>query len=201
MIVEGIVGPQQVGDGTQVKSRFDNQAGQLVTELNGRYYEMAKRGQIFMASLQSVVALSTLSTTGTGFILTNPNGSGKNIALLDVCVALASAPAGIATVHLAYSPKSTTAVTQGTPLTVRSALLEAFSGVGLAASAATLATTPVAIRAIGGGPAAASMITTPFIRDEVAGQVIIPPGSALSLGYVTTAISVVASMAWAELPA
>jgi hypothetical protein len=164
------------------------------------YRELAMRGQLFMASLQAVVALSTLSVTATGFILTNPAGSRHNIALMDVCVALASAPAGIATVHVAYGAKSNTAVTQTTPLTVRSGLLESVRGVGLAASEATLPAAPVAIRAIGGGPVATGSVTSPFIRDEVRGQIIIPPGSSLSLGYITTAISVVASMCWAELP-
>ena len=115
-------------------------------------FALAMRGQVFMASLQSVVALTTLNGTATGFILTNPNGSRVNIALLDVCVALASAPAGIATVHLAYGARSNTAVTQTTPLTVQSGLLQFASGFGLAASSATLPAAPVAIRAIGGGP-------------------------------------------------
>lgn len=164
------------------------------------YYELARRGQVFMACLQAVVALSTLNATATGFILTNPAGSGCNIALLDVCVALASAPAGIASVHLAYGAKSDTAVTHTTPLTVRCGMLESTRGVGLADSAATLPAAPVAIRAIGGGPVAGSSITSPFIMDRVNGQIIIPPGSTLSLGYITTAISVVASMSWAEFP-
>ena len=164
------------------------------------YLELAMRGQLFMASLQSVVALTTLNATATGFILTNPGGSGRNIALLDVCVALASAPAGIASVHLAYGAKSNTAVTHTTPLTVRSGLLESAKGVGLADSSATLPAAPVAIRAIGGGPVAGSSVESPFIMDRVNGQIIIPPGSSLSLGYITTAISVVASMSWAELP-
>ena len=164
------------------------------------YFSLAQRGQVFMASLQSVVALTTLNATATGFILTNPGSSGVNIALLDVCVALASAPAGIASVHLAYGTKSDTAVTHTTPLTVRSGLLDAYKGAGLADSSATLPAAPVAIRAIGGGPVATGSVTSPFIRDEVRGQIIIPPGSSLSLGYITTAISVVASMAWAELP-
>lgn len=200
MLLTGIVGAQALADGAQPNMRMDRLGAMMVSQMGGRYMELAMRGQLFMASLQSVVALSTLSATCTGFCLTNPNGSGKNIALLDVCVALASAPAGIASVHLAYGPKSTTAVTQTTPLTVRSGLLESAAGVGLAASSTTLPAVPVAIRAIGGGPVATGSVESSFMRDEVAGQIIIPPGSSLSLGYITTAISVVASMAWAELP-
>lgn len=174
--------------------------GPLITQMFPDYYEMSKRGLVYMASLQAVVALSTLSATCTGFCLTNPNGSGRNIALLTVSVALASAPAGIASVHIAYGPKSTTAVTQTTALTVRSGLLESGVGVGLAASATTLPAVPVAIRPVGGGPVATGSVTSGFMTDYIDGQIVIPPGSSLSLGYVTTAISVVAGMTWAELP-
>lgn len=200
MIIEGIVGGQQNGDLAQVKARFDKQGGLSISKLNADYMELAARGLLFMASLQAAVALSTLSATATGFVLTNPNGSAKNLVLLDIAIALATAPAGISNIHLAYGLKSATAVTQTTPLTVRSGLLEGAVGVGLAASAATLPAAPVAIRPIGGGPVATGSVNAPFIRDEVKGAIIIPPGSSLSLGYLTTAISVVAGMVWAELP-
>jgi len=201
MLAEGSVGAQALSDGDRPVLRVDRFGALMTSHMAPRYYELALRGQLFLASLQSVVALSTLSATATGFILTNPNGSGKNLALMTVSVALASAPAGIASVHLAYGLKSTTDLTQTTPLTVRSGLLESATGVPLAASATPLPAAPVAIRPIGGGPVAASSIESGFMTDIIDGAIIAPPGSSLSLGYITTAISVVAGMTWAEFPA
>jgi hypothetical protein len=92
------------------------------------------------------------------------------------------------------------AVTQTTPLTVRSALLGAgAAAVGLAASAVTLPAAPVVVRPVGGGPVATGSVTSPFIRDEIAGLLTIAPGCALSLSALTTAISVLCSITWEEL--
>lgn len=200
MIAEGIVGPQTLGDGAQSRMRLDSDGALLVSGMRGRYTELALRGRLFMASLQSLVALSTLNATATGFILTNPVGSGKNLALLDVSVALGTAPAGVSVIGLAAGLFSTTAVTQTTPVSVREGLGLAATtrNAGLAASAATLPAAPVFVRAIGGGPVAASSIQSPFIRDEIAGEIILVPGTSISLSYLTTAISVLASMTWAE---
>ena len=196
-LVEGVVGSQSVNDGVQVKGRFDRDAGLLVSELRGRYTELATRGKVFLASTQAGVALSTLSTTATGFILTNPVGSGKNLALLYAMVTPTTAPAGVATVGLAYGPKSTTAVTQTTPLTVRSGLMEAYTGVGLAASAATLPVTPVMIGGLNGPVATGGIQGSPMVYD-FGGLIVIPPGSNLSYSYLTTAISLLGGMVWAE---
>lgn len=202
MQFQGLVGSVQYADGAQPAARQGKGGELMVSELNGRYYELTYRGKVFSACTQTAIALSTKSTTATGLILTNPLGSGVNLMLLSIQVALATAPAGISNIHLeANAAVQGTAVTHTTPLTVVNALLGANTlGVGLADSAATLPATPTVIRAIGGGPVATGSVAAPFIYDDVAGQIIIGPGTNVSLGYVTTAISVIASFFWAELP-
>lgn len=169
----------------------------------GRYAEAVRREQVFLASVQAGVALTTtLSVTATGMILTNPIGSGKNIILLEAIFALASAPAGVATIGWAaqtFDPV-TTGVTHTTPLTVRSAKgLRAVTGVGLADSAATLPNVPVAVRWVPGGPVAASSIVPPFIRDEIAGALVLIPGTSINTFVLTTAITAAISLLWAEV--
>lgn len=159
--------------------------------------------QVYVASTQAGVATSTgLSTTQTGFTLTNPAGSGVNLVLLDVTVAATTAPAGIATiVYAANVATAAAAVTQTTPLTVRPAVLgKTGTGAGLAASAVTLPAAPVVVRAIG-GPVATGSVSSPYFRDEVNGAVVLAPGSALSVSSLTTAISAVISMTWREVSA
>jgi hypothetical protein len=157
---------------------------------------------LFVASTQAGVATSTaLSTTQTGFTLTNPFGSGKTLVLLQIRGALTTAPAAIATVVLAANVTPTAAaVTQTTPLTVRSANLgNGKAAVGLAASAVTLPAAPVVVRGLG-GPVATGSVSQPQIVDDLEGALQVAPGCAVSINSLTTAISGVWSMVWEEIP-
>lgn len=159
--------------------------------------------QVYTASTQAGVATSTaLSTTQTGFTLTNPAGSGKNLIVLQTTVAMTTAPAAAATiVYAANVNAAAAAVTQTTPLTVRPAVLgKTATGAGLAASAVTLPAAPVVVRALG-GPVATGQVAPPYIMDDVQGALVIAPGSALSINSLTTAISAVISMTWKEVDA
>lgn len=164
-------------------------------------YTGGAASEIYMASTQAGVATSTaLSTTQTGFTLTNPLGSGKTLEVLQIRGALTTAPAAIATVVLAAGTLSSTAVTQGTPLVVRNANFSvAKTGVGLAASAATLPAAPVVVRGLG-GPVATGSVSQPQIVDNPEGCLSVSPGCSLSINSLTTAISGIWSMTWKEVP-
>jgi hypothetical protein len=156
---------------------------------------------IYVASTQAGVATSTaLSTTQTGFTLTNPFGSGKTLVLLQVVGAISAAPAGAAPLVLAANVNPVAAaVTQTTPLTVRAANLGlSNAAVGLAASAVTLPAAPVVVRPMTGA-IAASAITPAAIVDYVDGALCIAPGCALSLSSITTACTGIWSMVWEEV--
>lgn len=203
MILQGNVGQQSLGDGTpNVFARFSRFASLLVDENQGRYYEQASRGKMFSASNQAARAISSLSASATGFILNNPIGSNVQISLLDVCCALATAPAGVSNLHY----EANTAMQAVIPVTltaetvINNQIGNPAVGVAQVWRVATLATAPVAIRALGGGPVASGSLTSPYIRDEIAGQIVLLPGTCILPGYLTTAISLVTSMAWCENP-
>jgi len=158
---------------------------------------------VFVASNQAGQALSlALSTTQTGFTLTNPVQSGVNLIILQIRVAFTTAPAGIASVVAAANVNPiAAAVTQTTPLTVRNAKLGSTQQAsGLAASAVTLPAAPVVVRAIG-GPVATGSVSQPQIVDDVDGALALTPGTALSINSLTTAISAIISVTWAEVNA
>jgi hypothetical protein len=163
-------------------------------------YAGGQASNIFMASTQAGVATSTaLSTTQTGFTLTNPLGSGKCLEVLQIRGALTTAPAAIATVVLAAGALHATAVTQTTPLTVRNANFGVTkTGAGLAASAVTLPAAPVVVRGLG-GPVATGSVSQPQIVDNVDGAIVLAPGTSLNINSLTTAISGVWSMTWREV--
>jgi hypothetical protein len=167
-------------------------------------YELARQGKVWEACNQAGVTLSALSTTATGLILTNPWGSGVNMALLTAAWAFTTAPAGASVVGLAMSPlPSATAVTHTTPINqIQSGILvgNGTSSRAFVDTAATTVGTPVFIRVLG-GPVAASQINPPFIHDVMNGAIILPPGTSLQFAYVTTAAVGMASIAWTEYSA
>ncbi len=201
MLLQANVGKQSIGDGAQnIGARLSRAAALIVDECNGRYYEQASRGLIFSAANQAARVLSALSTTATGFILNNPIGSNVQINLLDVCLSIATAPAGVSTIGLAANTAMQAVIPSSlTAETVINNLLGSLAvGVAQVWRAATLNTAPTIIRAMGGGPVAASSISPAFIRDEIAGQIVLLPGTCVTPNALTTAISAVASMAWTE---
>ena len=178
----------------------------LVSELQARYYEWVYRGLVFTAANTSAQATSTgPNSTATGLILSNPAGSGVNAVILDASIAIASLPAGAATLVWAANVNPIGAATTHTiALAPQSALLgSGKKSACFADSSATLPSAPTIVRPIGGGPAATVASSTafpPFIRDEVAGGLIVTPGCAISIQSITTAVSIMASILWAEIP-
>lgn len=202
MLFQGQVGPQQLQSGVQANVALGKGGEMLVSEYQGRYYSLAYAGKVFSSANQAAKALTLLSSTYTGHLIYNPLGSGVNAILLQVCVAVATAPAAISNMHYEGTiGVQTTAPVTNTANTVFNNLL---GNTQVAASASynvsTLPVTPVVIRALGGGPNATGSVTTPFIVDDIGGALILSPGTYIGLGALTTAISVVASFTWAELP-
>jgi hypothetical protein len=73
------IGSQSGNDGSVVNQRGDNYGSTVVQQFNGKYAELARRGQLFMAS-SAVGGLAILLTTTNGGglpTLWNPAGSGK----------------------------------------------------------------------------------------------------------------------------
>lgn len=204
---EGRVGfPGWLAGGVPRELRLGRAGELIVTDAGlGRFFEAVRNGLVFFAANQAGVALTTtLSATATGIILTNPVGSGKLLVLLDFLAALTSAPAGVGSIGWAYQKIGgpvATGVTHTAALVVRNALLgEETVGVGLCDSSATLPNVPVCVRPVPGGPVASGSLTPPFIRDEIAGALILKPGTSINTFCLTTAISALCSLAWAEVP-
>lgn len=166
------------------------------------FLEQARLGKMFHACSAGAVTLSTVSTTCTGLALSNPYGSGKKLVVAKVCFAPSTAPAGAAVVGLAISPAPhQTAVTHTTPMVIHNGIMTGSDlnvGVGKVDAAATLPNTPVWLRPIS-SVVAASSISPGMYVDETDGEIILPPGTHLSLSYLTTAAVGIASISWVEI--
>lgn len=194
-----------VSDGAITQARGGKTGELMVQAAHAKYQDAVRRGNCYTATTQGITALSLGVTATTGLILENPAGSGKNFVILEALVALASQPGTtfIATLGLwgIVTPTHTTptAMTFGTGF--NNALLGGGSGsVALLYSALTTGA-PLCLRAIGGGPLAASSLVSPFIKDDIAGALTIAPGTAISFGCKGMAVSVIGTLTWEEVPA
>jgi hypothetical protein len=140
-----LVGPGPVSaDGTTPVPRAGRQNDTIISELHGRYYEQAYRGNMFMVATQAVATTTVgLATTYTGLVLSNPVGATVNLVLnkcsLMQSVIQATNPEAFA---LAYGFNASTNVTHTAALTPQPTRIG--SGAVSQAKADTSATLPTA---------------------------------------------------------
>lgn len=166
--------------------------------------EYNRQGLLFTACNQAAATVTLINTsTATGFILSNPFGSGKNLAVMSAQFTYTTVPTATAIVFLAQSiapsavaHASTTAIAvygaDGTGATGRS--------VARAYSASTTPNLPVYTRALGYSPTTPATTGGLTVRDYVDGQIILVPGTYLQISYITTAPVGITDMTWVELP-
>lgn len=217
---QGIVGIQGGAQGlaagtTQVAS-IDKQGALLASELNARYYQLAYSGLLFSLDSDSVTLVAANSTKGAAATIRlangiyNPVGSGRNAVILWVSSATVSGtPAG----PLYYNAQSmgTATITNAATGTIRAAIQNTVSPgassmvpeVNVVLTRSDAATTAFTQTGVHGGPAAiAAGAGTYQVLDEVAGRIIVPPGTVWGLaatGAGTTHI-VQSTIWWAEVP-
>lgn len=216
MIVENVVGPQNKSDGSISQPRLGRLAELITSESVGKYYELARRGQSFLAAMQSGASLG-VALTGTTVTpsLYNPPGSNVYAVILQATVAASGVPETTTATfqNVIYGVQASPAAPSSTTNAI---VIPSAVGGNLAAgqasnlvkafTAATYANTPVVARVhpfgVGDFTTNAVMGGTSAV-DYVDGALVIPPGFYLVLQGIatTTATSGLISLAWAEIPA
>jgi hypothetical protein len=199
---------QKSGTPSSVNMGWHNEL--LKSDLLPRYSYLTLAGKVFSVGNTAFAALTAPGTAVTGLTLFNPANSGVNALVLDIEAAFT--PVTLATVAVtpvlsgvaqAYTPTGLTTLTPASALVGNSATPQCKTY-----SAATVAATGNILRIIGNvlltvlttsGGANASAV---YIKDDVAGAIIVPPGNLVYLGGLGTVAdaTVAASMTWAELP-
>ena len=204
MLSEYRVGPITSVDGGINPGRTDRQGSLAVTQGKATYADAVSRGNMYFAANQGGVTLSVLSATATGFILSNPKGSGRNLLIYEIGAlqtGTATAAANAA-LQVTFGPYSEIAVVHTTPLTVRNCLL-GFGGVGvgLVDSAATLPVAPVAILNLWQQSisATATVGIPPQVLYRCDGLLAVPPGTSISMSSLGTALGYATHMIWEEV--
>lgn len=167
------------------------------------FLEQARLGNLYRASNQAAATVTLINTsTATGFIVSNPFGSGKKLVFRDIGFQYTTVPAAAAIIFVAQSISvSQTQVVHTTPITVYAAdgSGAAVSNVGKADAAATTPVLPVYSRCIGYSPTTPATTGSLVYRDWVNGAVILVPGSWFQISYITTAPVGIADATWAEV--
>lgn len=168
------------------------------------FLEQARLGNMYSACNQSAATVTLINTsTTTGFVLSNPWGSGKKLVIKDAMFAYTTVPTATAVLFLAQSiaplPTAHATVTalniynvDGSGATGRS--------IARAYSASTTPNLPVYSRILGYSPTTPATTGGLTVKDEVNGAMILVPGSYVQISYITTAPVGITYMSWVEVP-
>lgn len=203
--LQGQVAPQTLSDGFPASIRLGRSGEVVIQELHGVYYEQAKRGNLFTASVGVAgVAPGTVVGTAAAFSLYNPAGSGKDIVLLISNLAYLSGTLGAGALFYCQNAIGTVAPTGGTACPTLASNGGAAAGVGVALSGSTLPVAPKVIGTMGSLTAMlASTAVQPYaLKDEIKGLIIVQPGGIFSIQAVAVAGTVplvILGLAWEEV--
>ena len=174
--------------------------------VNGRYAELAQRGQVFHASRAAVTLPVNAATLVSVFGLHNPAGSGKMLEMIECEAHAVLATTVVNALGLYFSNGSNASgATFTTPVAggVKSSRLgEGVTSVCTLYSAVTHVGTPELVDIIGGWGAVTDGGATP-IRKVWDGKIVVPPGTLLALAMTTaawTGSGFTGLLRWAETP-
>lgn len=190
--------------------------GTLGELLNSRlapdYYTLLKAGLIFNLATLGVTAPSAFvgGAAGTPLLaLWNPANSGKDLVLLEAALGIRTTGTSAATESCSHfaGAQGSVAIT-GTLTAPRGQLSQALSGSVASGLVNTANTGAVASNLIRPSFSLGNVTTTAgvnvaLLRDEIKGEIIIPPGGYYAFGFAAAlaVASIDAALMWAELPA
>lgn len=222
MLIQGVTGPINLGDGVNPAIRQGRQGDVQVSELHGRFYEQTYRGNVFFGGHTALQALSantiTLTATTTPILgLYNPSSSSVNLVLLQAALNMIAnnltSGAGPGALVWAWSTGNAAISTGLTPFNAKTlaasgSQAKAFGG----ATALTGLTNNLVIGAGSSLPSPSGLTYTTLAStallpayngiENFDGGFIIPPGAMLALLNTTscTVFSAVGRLLWEEVP-
>lgn len=210
----GLVGTQTKSDGTEGYVRL-SKGGQLITsDLHGKYYEQTARGNVYLGrSASTGIAIIVPATGGGHPTLWNPLGSGVNLSLICLELSYVSGNHAPGAFEWAYTANAGAAAATGSPiatatLVASTPMLVGSGNVGAglwSPTTNTFTVAPTFFRPIGIGlhtGVAATAINPSRIREYYDGDLVLAPGTALSLCYQTTTTTALfqVGVVWEEVP-
>ncbi len=168
--------------------------------MNDWFLDQARQGNVYHSNNTTAGAVTVLSATCTGLVLSNPIGSGKDL-VVDSMSFVGSTLSTIAEIGIAVSSAVATATQTGTAAVIHNGRLngsDGNKGVGLTHSIATLLTTPVWLRPIGSARVTGTTEGTQAFVAEFGGSLVVAPGTYVAFSTLTAARTGLCSITWAE---
>lgn len=190
-----------IRSGAYVPLTADKQGDLIISELHGNKYLIAYQGELaFGANPSGVTTSAALATTYVGLCLSNPAGSGKNLAVRRVTGQLNVAPAALTAFGLIVGFVAGGITVHTTALTPQlNPVGSTATPVGLLDSACTLVGTPAWGAWLAETPSATGVVA--FTTDLQSG-ILLPPGAYCAIGtsIASPASGFLGSMDWEEFP-
>ena len=202
------VGTQLANDGNPVNQRGDNYGSTLMQQFNGKYAELARRGQLFHCSVKTAAAYLLTGTTGNCPTIWNPAGSGKVVYVLGLMSTWLSGATTAGALQWAVTNPAGANIATAAPIVTFTNQAPDPALIGSSSAAVTkfapAVCTFVAAPAffITAGVSLKAAATDYVIQVDYDGSIAMMPGTALSLVYsVTTSTSLnFTDILIAELP-
>ena len=204
-VIQAQVGAARSNDGDFVMPALGRDRDMLVSQLHGRYYQNAKRGNMWVLSTPAAGVTVPIHTNTTAqFVIYNPASSGYDVSVLVVVVGYVSGT--MVAGHMVYSfvKGLTTAPTTTTNALIQNARLDSGASMpgGVSAySPATLAAAATYLRPMGNSQVvqAATATNAPWSQiDNVDGSIVLGPGTLLNISGNAAAFVVAAIAAVVE---
>lgn len=190
-LMHGRIGPGQSADGVPQPIRLGKTLEQILSQLHGRFYENASRGNLFFASTAVAgVAPGTALSTTPPMSVWNPPNSGVLVELLQVFLGYVSGTLGAGSIVHAGLIGQMTVPTGGSELTPQSSIIANVRGKARAFQGSTLVGTPTILRpslVLGAGLATTAELPKAPAYDEVDGSIVVPPGAVWAYNGVAAA--------------
>ena len=205
------VGAQQANDGGVINQRGDNFGSTMVQQFNGKYAELARRGQLYNFSVGAAAAILLTNTTANGPTIFNPLGSGKVLYLCSLRVSFVSGTTVVSSLIWNVTRNAGSAAATGAPITTFTHVAPVSMSIGQNASSnmlwapitSTYTAAPSFFAATGINLGAAAPTAGGGNYDQdIDGQIAIYPGNALTLNcsVATTTATFWTTIVGAELP-
>ena len=165
------------------------------------FLDQARLGNMYHSNNTTSGAVTVLSATCTGLVLSNPLGSGQNLVVSSMSF-VGSTLSTIAEIGIAVSSSVANAVQTGTAAVVHNGLLGGSNsnlGKGRTFSIATLLSTPVWLRPIGSARVTGTTEGTNAFVANFDGTLIVAPGTYAAFSTLTAARTGLCSISWAEV--
>lgn len=203
----GRSGERALADGDEAGVRIGPQ-GDLVTNIAGKYYEHTRKGRLFHAhTAVAGVAPGTAIGTTAAAALYNPQGSGKDLVVLEGRLSYLSGTLGIGFMSWIGHILATQAAFTGTAMVAVNGRLNGGSPSGQALTTATVPASGSTFRLFANLNAILATTVTADgvwqLVDDVKAAIVIPPGTGVSLQATAAGGStpkVLLGFSWLEVP-